>query len=221
MSHWIRRKMILSLLLSITVALVDTGVDATHPTLSETSITGWNVIEETTNVLDLCGHGTGVAQIVAREAPDASLMILKSFRDDCYTDPSYISVAIQYAHQQGADIILVNAALSEADAQLVEVVEAALADGVIIVAAAGNYQDDAPRFPAALPGVIGVGGSEVPSAHYPWVKVSAQSRGVVAARAGGGYKAYDGTSFATPLIAGRIAHELTHSETYIPRIGRN
>jgi len=52
----------------VVVALLDTGIDAGHPDLAANIISGWNFIDNNSNVTDVDGHGTMVAGIVASVA---------------------------------------------------------------------------------------------------------------------------------------------------------
>ena len=71
---------------------------------------------------------------------------------------------------------------------------------------------DHPAVPGALPGVLGVGATTVNgaarapfSSYGPWVDVAAPGRSIVLASPGGGYERADGTSFSAPLVAGEAA----------------
>ena len=98
----------------VVVALLDTGIDTGHPDLAANIISGWNFIDNNSNVTDVDGHGTMVAGIVAAiannsigiagVAPKVSIMPLKVLSE---SDGSLMDVnaAIRYAADHGAKII--------------------------------------------------------------------------------------------------------------------
>jgi len=161
----------------VTVAVVDTGVDATAPDLAG-AITGGAHLDPITGTVvagagtDLEGHGTHVAGIVAARAngsgitgvaPDARILPI-----DVFTTPDVggleIARAVRYAVAHGARVV--NLSLGSADieisaddvAPLCAAVADATAAGVVVVAAAGNDGDglNLREAPASCPGAIAV-----------------------------------------------------------------
>lgn len=133
------------------VAVIDTGVDATHPDLRGRVLDGYDFSgAETGATSDVVGHGTHVASIVAGGgagmagvAPDAKIMPLKVFSDSAsgFSMEGYLR-AIKYAADNGADVINISLGCggtascysqSEFDA-----ISYANDRGVVVVAAAGN-----------------------------------------------------------------------------------
>lgn len=145
---------------AVVVALIDTGVDITHPDISDhlwsddDGGNGWNFIEDTASVFDSAhpeydSHGTHVAGIIAANAPEAELMILKAFgREGAYT--SDIIRAIQFAEENGASIVNCSFGSSEYNPALAEAIAAS---DMLFIAAAGNHRNDlqvAPVYPACF-----------------------------------------------------------------------
>ncbi|MGW1775090.1 S8 family serine peptidase [Streptomyces sp. NPDC002104] len=167
----------------VTVAVIDTGVDYTHPDLGggfgegHKVVGGWDFVDNDANPMDDNGHGTHVAGIVAGRAaaaggvtgaaPDAELLAYKVLGADGSGDDSGIIAAIEAAvdpaNPHRADIInmsLGNAAGTASD-PLSRAASAAVDAGVLVFAAAGNA---GPGYwtvgsPAAAPGVVAVGAS--------------------------------------------------------------
>jgi Subtilase family/Divergent InlB B-repeat domain/PASTA domain len=150
---------------SVAVAVLDTGIDATHPDLTANLLPGWNFVDNTSNTSDGYGHGTHVAGIIGATGNNGigvtgvnwsvSLMPLKVCDDSgsCSLDAE-IS-ALQYAVDHGAKVA--NASFGgfygsyqpEEDA-----IQAAGNAGLLYVAAAGNgsnNNDTSPFFPASYP----------------------------------------------------------------------
>ena len=163
------------------VAVIDTGVDATHPDLVGRVLEGKDFSGAGTGAtVDRVGHGTNVASIIAANgtnmagiAPDAKILPLKVFRDSAgaFSMSGYVS-AIRYAADNGADVINISlgcggttSCFSQAE---LDALTYASDKGVVIVAAAGNGDRtgngmdndgvETPDFPSGyeLPGIIAV-----------------------------------------------------------------
>ncbi|MFB6816486.1 S8 family serine peptidase [Streptomyces sp. NPDC056347] len=140
----------------VKIAVLDTGVDATHPDL-QGRILGSKNFTSSPDTKDRVGHGTHVSSIAAGSgaksggkfkgvAPDAQLLEGKVLDDDGFGDDSGILAGMEWAVAQGADII--NLSLGGQDTPEVDPLEAAVdklsADkGVLFAIAAGNEGSDA------------------------------------------------------------------------------
>ena len=120
---------------------------------------------------------------------------------------SAAAAGVTWAVDQGADIINMSFGGSHSQT-LADAVAYAVANDVIVVAAAGNNGTTNEFFPAALDGVLSVAGHDATYGAYswsnrgPWVDVAGPGCSVGAS--GGGYSTICGTSFATPVITGMI-----------------
>jgi subtilisin family serine protease len=159
----------------VRVAIIDSGVDRTHPQLGGRVAAGMDVFG--TDGHDECGHGTAVAGVVAAGrdgkatagvAPDVTIVPVKvlaydeSF-DACVGDDAAIVQGIRWAADPlGGDADVINLSLGGPGYShaVAEAVAAAVDAGVVIVAASGNAGDRIANYPAGLPGVISVGGLE-------------------------------------------------------------
>ena len=155
----------------ITVAVVDTGVDASIGDLKENIITGYNAITGGTNLVDtsdLNGHGTQVASLIAGNgqglgllgvAPGAKILPVKVCGGSVDSNVSSVQAGIRWAADNGAKIINLSIVVSILDPQLQEAVKYAQEKGCLIIAAAGNHSDEEESnisYPASLPGVVAV-----------------------------------------------------------------
>ncbi|WP_051686001.1 S8 family peptidase [Rheinheimera texasensis] len=147
----------------IRIAVLDTGVDYSHPALggcvgaSCKVILARNTVDNNDDVTDVHGHGTHVAAIAAGKAdtgngvaPDAQLIGVKVLNDQGYGYDSSIIAGIEYAvdpdgnpaTDDGADII--NMSLGgpgDAQSPISQAAERAVQAGVTVVVAAGNSYD--------------------------------------------------------------------------------
>ena len=138
----------------VIVAVIDTGIDVTHPDLAEHVVDGYNFVNDSTQVYDTelgmeQAHGTHVAGIIAQTAPDAKIMPLKCFeKGRAYT--SDLIRAIDYAKENGASIVNCSWGSKDNNQALREAMEQS---GLFFVCAAGNNRmdvDETPIYPASF-----------------------------------------------------------------------
>ncbi len=167
----------------ITVAIVDSGVDASRPQLSGAFARGSESLisdgERSDGLGDAQGHGTALAGIIAARpsptsgavgiAPDARIISLRVFRDDTQQsvdkgfgpDAGRIATAIRKATDLGARVITVALSDDVDTPALRDATNYATSRGALVVASAGNRDttkqtEDSPRFPAAYPDALAV-----------------------------------------------------------------
>jgi type VII secretion-associated serine protease mycosin len=169
----------------VTVAVLDTGVDGTHPDLTGQVLPGEDLVGFGAKRGDRtwANHGTGMAGIIAGHghgpghsdgvlgiAPEAKILPVRVILED--KDPQRkkarltrggaLAEGIRWAADHGADVINLSlgddSRTAHAEAQEDDAVQYALAKGVVVVASAGNggKEGDRASYPAAYPGVIAV-----------------------------------------------------------------
>ncbi len=202
---------------SITIAVLDTGVDSNHPDLKGNLLPGVNLVNPGKPPVDDNGHGTAVAGIIAAKGNNRigvagvmwSARILPIKVLDKYAesdDVSTVARGIHIAVDRGAKIIVMSLSILTNSPSLEEAVRYAEEKGVIVVAASGN-EGSRVAYPAAYPTVIAVGavnGSNKPlyqSNLGPELKLMAPGWNVYTTKMGGTYGAISGTSAAAPQVA--------------------
>ena len=205
----------------IRIAVVDTGVDATHPDLAGAQDTGWSAVDGGGDTTDRHGHGTAVAGVVAAiagngvgvagAAPGARIVPVRALGADGTGWMSDIAAGIVWAADHGASIIVV-AAGSPAPLRLVrDAVDYATRRGALVVAAAGNAGSTAVDHPAADPGALAVAAVDASGALAPWsnrgpdVALGAPGTAILTTARGGGYVSAEGSSVAAAIVAGAAA----------------
>ena len=221
----------------VRVAVIDSGVDADHPQLRGHVAAGADFLRKDSDGRQDCvGHGTEVASIItAREAagvpfrglaPATTIVPVRISEQEVIGDktvgdpasPADFARAIGWAADPArgnAQVINISLVMIEDDPQVRAAVADAIAAGVVIVAAVGNEgkpgQANPTPYPAAYPGVIGVGavgenGQRADfSQHGDYVDIMAAGDTVTVAARQAGHTTAQGTSFATPFVAATAA----------------
>lgn len=205
----------------VTVAVVDTGVDAAHPDLQAQLLPGYDFLNDDADPDDDNGHGTRMSGIVGAAcdngegvcgvAPAATILPVKALDAQGYGPYSAVANGIVYAVDHGARVVNLSLVGTAPSSILQAAVDYAVAHDVVVVAAAGNYGTDAPGYPGAAPGAVAVAAINDADAHPsfsnygPWVSVSAPGVDVATTTAGGGYATSTGTSPAAAFSSGVFA----------------
>lgn len=205
---------------SAIVAIVDTGVDVNHPDLKNVCLPGYDFADNDTNVVGTNPHGTHCAGIAAAEgnngigiagvAYGASILPVKIFSDGsggAFEDA--ISAGIIYAADKGASVISMSFGGYGMGQMERDALDYAYSKNVVLVGGSGNDNVTNRFYPAAYEKVIAVGATDSADlrasfSNYgaDWVDVAAPGVGIRSTINGNAYADYDGTSMATPQVAG-------------------
>lgn len=200
-----------------TIAIIDSGVDNTHPDLTSKLVAGWNFLTGTSSTMDDLGHGTAVAGTAAAASNNGvgvtgvawgnMIMPLVVLDSSDYASYSNIASAITYAADHGARIINISIGGSSASSTLQSAVDYAWNKGAVIFASAMNNSTSTPYYPAACNNVVAVSATESNgtlasfSNYGSWVDLSAPGDYILTTNSGGGYGSWYGTSFSSPISA--------------------
>ncbi|CAN5447102.1 hypothetical protein BH10PSE5_BH10PSE5_19750 [soil metagenome] len=200
----------------VRVGLVDGGV-AAHPSLGNVEQRGF-----APGGLKVSAHGTAVASLMVGRggafrgaAPGARLLVADVYGGSP-TGGSAAIIAQALAWMAQNKIPVINISLvGPPNLTLQAAVAALIARGHLVVAAVGNDGPAAPPlYPAAYPGVVSVTGVNAQRRVLPeagrggHVDFAAPGADMAGASSQGGYVTLRGTSFAAPLVAGRLALDL-------------
>ena len=155
---------------SVSVGILDTGIDAGHPDLADVEIT---YEHPGTRAEDIVGHGTHVAGIVGAETNNAvgiagvarcAIHMWKIFPDEqfegeYYVDPDAFADALRAGAESGLSALNMSIGGTQSSSIEQVLIRRLIARGVVVVAAMGNeFQDGNPiEYPAAYDGVLAVG----------------------------------------------------------------
>lgn len=203
----------------VKVAVVDTGVDTTHPDLSANIAGGANFVSTVRSYKDDNGHGTHVAGIIGASnntigvvgvAPEARIYAVKVLNKSGTGYISDIIAGLQWSVTNRMDVVNMSLGSNYPSASFESAINAASDAGVIIVAAAGNdssYVD----YPAAYDKTIAVSATDKNnllasfSSRGNQVDVAAPGVSIYSTYKGSAYATMSGTSMATPHVSGVIA----------------
>ncbi len=234
---------------NVVVAVIDTGIDPNHPDLKDslwhkkgTDEYGWDFVLNKKNPTDTNGHGSHVAGIIAATskggagasgvAPNVSIMSIRYYSDTASGAANLANTikAINYAVDNGADIINYSGGGAEFSAAEKKAIERAEAKGILFVAAAGNeFQNTdnpgASYYPAGygLSNIMGVAGTNIRNQLVPssnWgvrhTQVAAPGDNIFSTLPGGRYGYLTGTSQATAFASGVAALVLSENPSLSP-----
>jgi subtilisin family serine protease len=216
----------------VTVAVLDGGVDATHPYLTGHVLAGFDFVDDDADpseakngidddldgVIDEgYGHGTFVASLVLAAAPDAKILPVRVLDTDGRGRVSDIAAGITWAVDHGANVLNLSFGTLGGSRIVSAAVRYALGRGVTVVAATGNDGTGTViDFPAALQGVIAVTSVDATGARPAFANagsataLAAPGTDLVGAFPDGRYARWSGTSFSAALVSGGAALVLDH-----------
>ena len=211
----------------VVVAVLDTGVDALHEALAGHVLPGRDVVDgdddpsEAKNGLDDdgdgqidegYGHGTFVAGLVLAVAPNVQILPVRVLDTDGRGTVSNIAAGIEWAVNNGADVVNLSLGMDASSGILGDAVRYALTRNVVVVAATGNQGTSAAvNFPASISGVVAVTATDPVGAPATFANsgtgtiVAAPGASVVGPIPGGQYGTWSGTSFSAALASGGAA----------------
>jgi subtilisin len=209
----------------VKVAVIDTGLDMTHPDLAGNIKGGWNAIAKNDNFNDDHGHGTHCGGNIAAldndigivgVAPKADLYGVKVLDANGSGTFDDVIAGMQWAVDHHMEVASMSLGASQGNQALADMVKAMKKAGVTLVAAAGNSGGSV-GFPGGYPEAIAVSASDNNdqladfSSRGPEVAVIAPGVDIYSLSMNGGYETMSGTSMATPHVAGlAVLYVATH-----------
>ena len=203
-----------------TIAVLDTGIDASHADLAGVvlngqSFTGGNATS------DPNGHGTRMAGIAAANVNNgtgiagvaytgARLLPVQVLQADGAGWDSDVVAGVLWAADNGANVVLMAFSSPTYSQALADAVAYAQGKGVVVVAATGNDGSSDASYPAGLSGVIGVAATDQQDqlasfSNTGSARVAAPGVNLFSTTPGGGYANVTGTSAAAAVVAGEAA----------------
>lgn len=207
----------------VTVAVIDSGIDSTHEVLDKKVAGAWEFVEEAGEIVqrklpeyannDDAGHGTAVASVICRMAPNVKILDFKVLNAKFAGSGKVMLKGFEAALESDAQIINMSlACLSKYRTELENLCELAYRKNKIVIASKRNIpKENDLGFPAELATCISVDNKTYNNPFFfehtteQPIEFAAHGENVLVAKNGGGYYRLTGTSFATPTVSGAIA----------------
>ncbi|MBD8891304.1 S8 family peptidase [Roseibium litorale] len=198
----------------VSVGVVDSGIDATHPDLKDRIVSQHDFVAGNTGVIEKSesgeAHGTAIAGIIAADAdnalgivgvaPEAGIIELRA----CWQGSAATGQCNSFSLARALNFAIINKIKvinmslgGPFDALLEELVRAAISHGLLVVAARGEGTDVA--FPASVPGVLSAGAS----GHEPAIPAPAVD--ILSTAPGNAFRYVAGSSASAALVSGVAA----------------
>jgi hypothetical protein len=211
----------------VTVAVIDTGVDATHPAFKHVA-QGYDFVDGDAEPAEesggaVYGHGTMVAGIIALVAPEARIMPVRAFNKDGIGRASDVGQAIRFAARQGANVINMSfgVPVESAPIPIRTAIQFAARQRIVLIASAGNKNTNSlPPYPASdnlrVIAVAATDPADVKadfSNYGLYIDVCAPGVNIYSAYPEGRFAWGSGTSFAVPFVSGSAALVLSTGDS--------
>lgn len=204
---------------NVTIAILDSGVEGSHPDLAAKMVPGWNFYNANSDTSDTCGHGTMVAGAaaaitnnsigVASVAPGALLMPIRVTDTSCMGSLGMLAAGITWAADHGARVANLSFSKAGGYATVQNAAQYMKNKGGLVVTSSGNDYLEVTLAPSTA--TIVVGGTDSTDQRINWsnygqfLDLVAPGLAIWTTKVGGGYTTPAGTSFSAPITSGVIA----------------
>ncbi len=216
----------------VTVAVCDTGVDASHPDLAGRLVAGWNTASNNSDTSDIHGHGTNVSGVVAAAtnnaigvasvAPGARVMTMRITNDSVngIANSTDMAECVTWAADHGAKVVNISYSGAAGDPIVASAGSYLMSLGGVLVVAAANDGTDL-RYDNS-PYIFTVSATDRTDARPTWsnygnyVDVSAPGVDIYTTGRSGQYWKVYGTSFSSPNVAATAALVMSANSRLTP-----
>jgi subtilisin family serine protease len=202
----------------VTIAILDTGVNGSHPDLAANMVPGWNIFDNNADTSDVHGHGTSVSGAAAMVGNNgagsagvawgAKIMPVRISSPDGWAYFSTIAQGVNWAADNGARVANVSYGVSGSASVQSAANYMRSKGGVVVVAAGNSGVDENIAAHDSMLSISATGSTDVRpswSSYGNYVDLAAPGVSIYAPTRGGGYANVSGTSFSAPITAGTVA----------------
>jgi subtilisin family serine protease len=211
----------------VTIAILDSGMDSSHPDLAPNLVPGWNFYDNNSNTAETNGHGTyvaGVAAMVANNSKGSAgvaygskIMPVRIASPDGYAYASTMAQALYWAADNGARVANISYSGVPGNSTVQSAAQYMRSKGGYVVASAGNT--GGLENVAAHDAILAVSATDQNdarasfSSYGPYVDVAAPGIDIYSVAPGGLYGTFWGTSFSSPIVAATAALVMSANST--------
>lgn len=203
----------------VVIAILDTGVNSSHPDLASNIVPGWNIYDNNSNTSDVYGHGTGVAGTAAMVGNNgtgsagvawgAKIMPVRISAPDGYAYWSTVAQGVYWAADNGAKVVNISYNGVSGSSTVQSAAQYLRNKGGVVVVAAGNSGGlESIAANDALLTVSATDSNDVRasfSSYGDYVDLAAPGVSIYSTTSAGSYANWSGTSFSSPVTAGVVA----------------
>ena len=216
----------------VRIAVIDSGIETDHPSLAGISLlddlhvvdAGVQIEVRSGDGTDIYGHGTAVAGVIRRLAPDAQIGSFRVLGENLGSRTVIIREGVRQAIDRGYQILNCSfgCGLAEHIFQYKEWIDEAYLKGIHIVSACNNYNFTTPEWPGYFPSVITVNMARTDDDHTFFYKpghlVEFAARGVDVTLPWNNHatKEVTGSSFAAPIMSSLLARLISKMPGLLP-----
>ncbi len=213
----------------VIIAILDSGVDGTHPDLASNMVPGWNMYDNNADTSDVQGHGTLVAGSAAMVASNgngsagvawgAKIMPVRITGPDGFGYFSTIAQGINWAADHGAKVANISYGAS-GSSTVQSAAQYMRNKGGVVMVSAGN--SGVLENVAANDSLLSVAATDSSDQRTSWssygsyVDISAPGVSIYSTLRGGGYGNVSGTSFSSPIVAATAALMISANNNISP-----
>lgn len=203
----------------VVIAILDTGVNSSHPDLASNIVPGWNIYDNNANTSDVHGHGTGVAGTAAMVGNNgtgstgvawgAKIMPVRISAPDGYAYWSTVAQGVYWAADNGAKVVNISYNGVSGSSTVQSAAQYLRNKGGVVVVAAGN--SGGLESIAANDALLTVSATDSNdarasfSSYGDYVDLAAPGVSIYSTTSAGSYANWSGTSFSSPVTAGVVA----------------
>ena len=209
----------------IKIAIVDSGINKSHPDLNLYSGNSINFVDENMSIKDDFNHGTAVAGIISAQNNDfgivgvankSEIFDLKVLNNEGKGEVKDLINALEWCIENQIDIINISFGFQSSNEELHKVIKKAYERNIVIVASAGNTYGLGVDYPARYNEVISVNSINennqlLNSSAYGKIDFVAPGLNILSTDNQGDYSYFTGTSFSSAYVTGIIANLMSRN----------
>jgi hypothetical protein len=213
----------------VIVAVLDTGVSASHPDLSGKVLTGYNTLTKDASTSDFHNHGTMVSGVIAAHAnnglggasvaPGTQILPIR-ITNDGYAYLSDMAEGITWASENGARVANLSFSGAAGSSTVANAASKMMSNGGIVVVSAANDGADLGYENSPYLYVVGSTNSSDQVSSFSnfgqYVDISAPGERIYTTNRSGGYSYASGTSFSSPATAAVAALVMATNPSLTP-----